>query len=128
MTVRVLDSGKYNLNSMMDAAPLPRQFTIDYHAEPRAELPEMFTYSSNVGTAKMALGMGVEHLVVPQRWAQLDRLRTELRKAPSRSCQRWAEISTVTIAFRTRPLGAPLQAVAAVSALMNGGYSFRRPS
>src|ERR1044072_9789919 len=60
-----LDSGKYTLNSMMDArSPLHYgRFTIhDYHAQNRMlSLPEVFTYSSNVGTARLALGMGVEH-------------------------------------------------------------------
>ena len=41
-------------------------------------VPEIFTYSSNIGTARMALQMGVEH----HKWflkkmGQLDRLRTD---------------------------------------------------
>src|SRR6185295_9796555 len=77
-----LDSGKYNLNSMLDARGSLRygKFSIgDYHGQNRMlSLPEVFTYSSNIGTARLALGLGVEH----HKWflkklGQLDRLRTE---------------------------------------------------
>src|SRR4051812_24714402 len=76
-----LDSGKFTLNSMLDARQSLRygKFTIhDYHATHRMlTLPEVFTHSSNIGTAKIALGMGVEH----HKWflkkmGQLDRLTT----------------------------------------------------
>ncbi len=78
-----LDSGKYDLNSMFDArAPLRYgKFTIhDYHAQNRMlSMPEVFTYSSNIGTARMALALGVEHhKAFLSKMGQLDRLRTEL--------------------------------------------------
>src|SRR6187399_1214004 len=123
-----LDSGKYTLNSMMDARSALHygRFTIhDYHAQNRMlSLPEVFTYSSNVGTARMALGMGVEH----HKWflrkmGQLDRLRTELPESAEPIVpKRWGELNTVTIAFGHGLSVAPLQAVAAINALMNGGY------
>ena len=123
-----LDSGKYTLNSMMDARSALHygRFTIhDYHAQNRVlSVPEVFTYSSNVGTARMALGMGVEH----HKWflrkmGQLDRLRTELPESAEPIVpKRWGELNTVTIAFGHGLSVAPLQAVAAISALMNGGY------
>jgi cell division protein FtsI (penicillin-binding protein 3) len=123
-----LDSGKYTLNSMMDARSALRygRFTIhDYHAQNRMlSVPEVFTYSSNVGTARMALGVGVEH----HKWflrkmGQLDRLRTELPESAEPIVpKRWGELNTVTIAFGHGLSVAPLQAVAAINALMNGGY------
>src|SRR3954463_7466507 len=123
-----LDSGKYTLNSMMDARSALHygRFTIhDYHAQNRVlSVPEVFTYSSNVGTARMALGMGVEH----HKWflrkmGQLDRLRTELPESAEPIVpKRWGELNTVTIAFGHGLSVAPLQAVAAINALMNGGY------
>ena len=68
-----IDSGKFNLNSMLDARSALHygRFTIhDYHAQNRMlSLPEVFTYSSNVGTARMALAMGVEH----HKWFQIGR-------------------------------------------------------
>jgi cell division protein FtsI (penicillin-binding protein 3) len=71
----------------------------------------------------MALAMGVEH----HQWflkkmGQLDRLRTELpESAEPLVPKRWKEINTVTIAFGHGLSVAPLQAVMAISALMNGG-------
>ncbi|MDB5485590.1 MAG: Peptidoglycan glycosyltransferase, partial [Tardiphaga sp.] len=59
-----LDSGKVNLNTMYDARyPLSYgKFKIhDTHPVPRPiSLTEVFTFSSNVGAAKVALGQGVE--------------------------------------------------------------------
>jgi cell division protein FtsI (penicillin-binding protein 3) len=123
-----LDSGKISLNSSFDArVPLRYgKFNIhDYHAQRRVlSVPEIFTYSSNIGTARMALALGVEH----HKWflkklGQLDRLRTELpESAEPLVPKRWGELNTVTISFGHGLSVAPLQAVMAVNALMNGGY------
>src|SRR2546423_2433399 len=56
---------------------------------------------------------------------QLNRLATELpESAEPLVPKRWAELNTVTIAFGHGLSVAPLQAVMAVSALMNGGHLF----
>ncbi len=78
-----LDSGKVNLNSSFDARQPLRygKFTIgDYHGQKRVlTVPEVFTYSSNIGTARMALAMGIEHHKTScARWASSTGLRTEL--------------------------------------------------
>src|SRR4029078_13456492 len=96
---------KYTLNSVMDARSALHygSFTItDYHPQNRMlSLPEALTYSSTIGTARMALGMGVEH----HKWfvrkmGQLDRLRTELPESAEPIVpKRWGELNTVTIAF-----------------------------
>jgi len=122
-----LDSGKFTLNSMLDARSSLRygKFTIhDYHATHRTlTLPEVFIHSSNIGTAKIALGMGVEH----HKWflkkmGQLDRLTTELpESAMPLVPKRWGELNTITIAFGHGLSVAPLQATMAVGALLNGG-------
>jgi cell division protein FtsI (penicillin-binding protein 3) len=122
-----LDSGKITLKSSFDArAGLQYgKFTIhDFHAQNRVlTVPEIFTYSSNIGTARMALSLGVEH----HKWflrkmGQLDRLRTELpESAEPLAPRRWGELNTVTIAFGHGLSVAPLQAVSAIGALMNGG-------
>ncbi len=122
-----LDSGKVGLNSTFDARGSLRygKFNInDYKGQNRVlTVPEIFTYSSNIGTAKMALAMGVEH----HKWflkklGQLDRLRTELpESAEPLVPKRWGELNTVTIAFGHGLSVAPLQAVAGINALVNGG-------
>jgi cell division protein FtsI (penicillin-binding protein 3) len=122
-----LDSGKITLKSAFDAR-FPLQYgkhTIhDYHAQNRVlTVPEIFTYSSNIGTARMAVSLGVEH----HKWflkkmGQLDRLRTELpESAEPLVPKRWMELNTVTIAFGHGLSVAPLQAMMAIGALMNGG-------
>ena len=78
-----LDSGKFNINSTFDARSGLRygRFTIgDYHATHRVlTVPEVFIHSSNIGTARMALGIGVEgHKAFLRKMGQLDRLETEL--------------------------------------------------
>jgi cell division protein FtsI (penicillin-binding protein 3) len=123
-----LDSGKITLKSAFDAShPLQYgKFAIhDFHAQNRVlTVPEIFTYSSNIGTARMALSLGIEH----HKWflrktGQLERLRTELpESAEPLVPKRWAELNTVTIAFGHGLSVAPLQAVMAISALMNGGH------
>lgn len=122
-----LDSGKHSLNSMFDArAPLHYgRFKIsDYHAQRRVlSLPEVFTYSSNIGTARAALSLGVDqHKAFLKKLGQMDRLRTELpESAEPLVPKRWGELNTVTIAFGHGIAVAPLQAVMGVSALVNGG-------
>jgi cell division protein FtsI (penicillin-binding protein 3) len=123
-----LDSGKVNLNSRLDArgALSFGRFKIhDYHAQNRAlTVPEVFTYSSNVGTARMAMGQGVEkHKAFLRKMGQLTRMRTELPESAEPIVPKnWGELNTMTIAFGHGLAVAPLQAMMAVGALMNGGY------
>ncbi len=122
-----LDSGKVNLGSRIDARDSLRygRFTIhDFHATHRVlTVPEVFTHSSNIGTARMALMVGVEgHKAFLKKMGQLDRLRTELpESAEPLVPKRWGELNTMTIAFGQGLNVAPIQAVMAVCALVNGG-------
>ena len=122
-----LDSGRINLSSTFDArVPLRYgKFQIhDYHAQHRVlTVPEIFTYSSNIGTARLALSLGVEyHKAYLKKMGQLDRLRTELPESAEPIVpKRWGELNTVTIAFGHGLSVAPLQAVMGVAATLNGG-------
>ena len=102
------------------------RFTIhDFHATHRIlTVPEVFTHSSNIGTARMALMVGVEgHKAFLKKMGQLDRLHTELpENAEPLVPKRWTELNTMTIAFGQGLNVAPLQALMAVSALVNGGH------
>ena len=122
-----LDSGRISLSSSFDAR-LPLRYgkfeINDYHAQKRVlTVPEIFTYSSNIGTARMALSLGVEyHKAFLKKLGQLDRLRTELpESAEPLVPKHWGELNTVTIAFGHGLSVAPLQAVMGISALVNGG-------
>jgi cell division protein FtsI (penicillin-binding protein 3) len=123
-----LDAGRFNLNSMWDARSSLRygSFSIDdFHAQRRVlNTAEVFTYSSNIGTARMALSLGVDHhREFLRRLGQLDRLTTELPESAAPIVpRRWGELNTVTISFGHGIAVAPLQSLAAVGALMNGGY------
>jgi cell division protein FtsI (penicillin-binding protein 3) len=123
-----LDSGKINLNSSWDARGNLHygKFTIhDSHQLGRfINTKEVFTYSSNIGAARIALGQGVEaHKAFLAKMGQLTRLRTELPESAAPLVpRRWSELNTVTIAFGQGLSVAPLQAVMGINALMNGGY------
>jgi cell division protein FtsI (penicillin-binding protein 3) len=122
-----LDSGKVTLKSTFDARmPLHMgRFDIhDFEAQHRVlSVPEIFTYSSNIGAARMALAIGVDgHKAFLKKIGQLDRLRTELPESAEPIVpKRWVNLNTATIAFGHGLSVAPLQAAMGVAAVMNGG-------
>jgi cell division protein FtsI (penicillin-binding protein 3) len=126
-TAMALDSGKYTLNSSFDARQPLRygRFRIgDFHGKGRVlTVPEVFVYSSNIGTARMALGLGVEHhKAFLRRMGQLERMVTELPESSMPMVpSNWGELNTMTISFGHGLAVAPLQALMATAALMNGG-------
>ncbi|AWN49786.1 penicillin-binding protein [Methylobacterium terrae] len=124
-----LDSGKFTVNSTFDTRGgvlhWGRQKIHEYHGTNRViTMPEVFTHSSNIGSAKMALGIGVPgHKAFLKKMGLLDRLRTELPESAEPIVPpRWTEINTITIAFGHGLAVAPLQASAAVAAIANGGF------
>ncbi|MBV9562311.1 MAG: penicillin-binding protein 2 [Bradyrhizobium sp.] len=122
-----LDTGKYDLNSTWDArGPLHYGKFAIHDDEPKGRflnMREVFTFSSNVGAARIALSQGVEaHKAFLRKMGQLERLRTELPESASPIVpKRWGDLNTITIAFGHGIAVAPLQAVMGVSALANGG-------
>jgi cell division protein FtsI (penicillin-binding protein 3) len=122
-----LDSGKVTLKSTFDAhSPMHYgKFEIhDFEPMQRAlSVPEIFTYSSNIGAGHIAMAMGVDyHKAFLKKLGQLDPLRTELPESARPIVpKRWGELNTITIAFGHGLSVAPLQAVMGVAALMNGG-------
>lgn len=123
-----LDSGKASLNSLYDGRGALKfgKFTIhDTHPVGRnITLAEVFTFSSNVGAAKIALNQGVEaHKAFLKKLGQMDRLRTELPESASPIVpKRWTELNTITASFGHGIAVAPLQAVMGINACINGGY------
>ena len=122
-----LEANKVTLRSQLDARESLRygRFTIhDFHAEHRMlTVPEVFVHSSNIGTARMAMMVGVQgHQDFLRKMGQLTRLRTELpESAEPLVPKHWSELNTITIAFGQGLNVAPLQAMMAVGALVNGG-------
>ncbi|MCV6548109.1 MAG: penicillin-binding protein 2 [Cohaesibacter sp.] len=127
-TAMALDSGKVRMRDSFDATqPIRvRGGTIsDFHAKKRIlSVPEVFIYSSNIGTAKMALKIGKEdHKVFLQKAHLLDRLQTELPEARNPSFpKRWTDLSTMTISYGHGLTVAPIQVAATAAALVNGGH------
>jgi cell division protein FtsI (penicillin-binding protein 3) len=122
-----LDNGKATLRSSFDAHNPLHYGKFDIHDfEPMQRaltVPEIFTYSSNIGAARIAIAVGIDgHKAFLRKMGQLDRLRTELpENAEPIVPKHWGELNTMTIAFGHGLSVAPLQAVMGVAALMNGG-------
>ena len=123
-----LDAGRITLNSMIDARHNLHygRFTIhDYEPQHRMlSVPEVFTYSSNIGAARIAMMMGVDaHKAFLRKLGQLTRMRTELPESAEPIVPHpWGVLNTMTIAFGHGLAVAPLQAMMAICALTNGGY------
>jgi cell division protein FtsI (penicillin-binding protein 3) len=126
-TAMALDSGKVTLEDRFDATrPINiAGFTItDFHGKKRVlTVPEVFIYSSNIGTAKMADVVGVEgHREFLKRIGLLDKLNFELPEiATPVEPREWKKISSITISYGHGVTTTPLQTAVAAAALMNGG-------
>ena len=127
-TAMALDAGVATMSSTFDARGSIRigGFTIsDYRGQNRVlTLPEVFTYSSNIGTGRMADLVGVEaHKEFLTRLGLLSRVQTEIPETALPTQPReWRKINSVTISFGHGVSTTPLQTAVAAAALMNGGY------
>jgi cell division protein FtsI (penicillin-binding protein 3) len=122
-----LDSGKVTLNSTFDArAPLRMGRFLIHDFEPQhrfLSVPDVFTYSSNIGAARVALLLGgAAQQAFLKKMDQLDRLRTELPESAEPILpRRWTDLTTATVAFGHGLSVAPLQAAMGIAAVVNGG-------
>ena len=129
-TAMALDSGKVTMNSTFDArAPITigRQTIRDFHGKGRVlTLPEVFIYSSNIGSAREADVVGIEgHREFLKRLGLLDRLQTELPEvARPTEPKVWKKVHSITIAFGHGMSTTPLQTAVGAVALVNGGKLF----
>lgn len=123
-----LDSGKVKMTDSFDARYPIRigGYTIkDFHGKGRfLTVPEVFQYSSNIGTAKMADVVGIEgHKEFLTRLGLLTRMKTELPEVATPSQPReWKKINSITISFGHGVSTTPLQTAVAGAALVNGGH------
>lgn len=128
-----LDYGVATMESRYDARTPIRvgRFRItDFHGENRVlTVPEIFTYSSNIATARMALDVGMDrHQAFLKRLHMMERLKTEMPEAAMPLWPRdWKPVSTMTIAFGHGISVTPLHLAAAGAALVNGGL-FMNPT
>ena len=126
-TAMALDAGTTSLTRTYDAIhPIHiGRFTItDYHGKHRMlSVPEIFMYSSNIGSARMALEAGAERqraflarlgLLKPEP-VSFDKVSTPQFPNP------WREVNVITIAYGHGISVSPLHVATAVSAIVNGG-------
>ena len=123
-----LDYGTANLSSHFSTgAPLQiGKFRIhDLHPHAEQSMEEVFTNSSNIGTAKMALAVGLDnHMEFLKRVGLLDRLVTEVpENAKPLLPHNWSRLSSATAAFGHGFAVQPLQGLSVIADLINGGMA-----
>ncbi len=126
-TAMALDSGKVSINDSFDATRPIRaggRTISDFHGKNRIlSVPEVFIYSSNVGTAKMMLATGIDRQQeFMTRLHLTERLPTELpENAAPLLPPKWNELAAMTISFGHGISVTPMQTAVAAAALVNGG-------
>ncbi|MBN9234814.1 MULTISPECIES: peptidoglycan D,D-transpeptidase FtsI family protein [Phyllobacteriaceae] len=127
-TAMALDSGKVTMDSKFDASrpiTIGRQTIRDFHGKGRVlSVPEVFIYSSNIGSAKEADVVGIEgHREFLHRLGVLEKMKTELPEvAKPTEPKVWKKVHSITAAFGHGISTTPLQTAVGCAALMNGGF------
>jgi len=122
-----LDEGIVDFNDGYDATKplkISRFLIRDDHPKKRyLTVPEIFTYSSNIGTAQMALDLGAERqqeflsdlgLMQPAN-IELTEVGAPLLPA------KWRKVSTMTISYGHGMSVSPLQLASGIASMVNGG-------
>lgn len=126
-----LDAGTATLNSRFDATrpiQIARHTIRDFHGKGRVlTVPEVFIYSSNIGTARMAETLSPQdHRAFLHRIGLLDRISTELPEvARPTEPSEWKRINQITISFGHGMATTPLQTAMSAAAMLNGGILFQ---
>ena len=132
-TAMALDAGVASLEDRYDATkPLKvSRFTIrDYHAKRRwLSVSEIFMYSSNIGSARLAMEVGGEaQKVFLGNIGLLAPSKIELPEVGAPIVPKtWRQVNTMTIGFGHGIAVSPLQMAAGVAAMVNGGV-YRQPT
>jgi cell division protein FtsI (penicillin-binding protein 3) len=123
-----LDAGTATLNSRFDASrpiQIARHTIRDFHGKGRVlTVPEVFIYSSNIGTARMAETVSVDHhRAFFRSIGLLDRMKTGLPEvARPTEPSEWKRIHQITISFGHGVATTPLQTAMSAAAMLNGGF------
>jgi len=127
-TAMALDSGKFRLDSKVDASRPLRfgsQQIKDFHGKYRPlTIEEVFRFSSNIGSGREAEAIGIGgHRAFLQRLGLLSRMQTQLPEvAEPFSPHVWKKVNSATISFGHGFATTPMQTATGVAALMNGGF------
>ncbi|NYZ15714.1 penicillin-binding protein 2 [Azospirillum sp. RWY-5-1] len=122
-----LDSGKVRLADSFDASHSIQigRFTIsDYHGKNRwLTVPEIFQYSSNIGSVRMALQVGVQ--AQKAFMTKMGFMRPTAIELPENGWplvpNPWREINAMTISFGHGISVSPMHTIAAAAGMINGG-------
>jgi cell division protein FtsI (penicillin-binding protein 3) len=127
-TAMALDYGLVNLtDTTYDAThPLVYDRYIIHDAEPMGRwltVPEIYAYSSNIGTARMAMDIGVvRQKAFLRKLGLMDPLSIELpERALPRYPDEWHAINGITISYGHGMAVTPLHLVRAFAAMADGG-------
>jgi cell division protein FtsI (penicillin-binding protein 3) len=132
-TAMALDSGVIRIADRFDATrPIQiGRYTIhDYHAQRRwLSVPEIFMYSSNIGSARMAVEAGAA--VQKSFFEKLGMFRPVSIELPEVGRPHypavWRTVNTMTIAFGHGMSVSPLHLASGVAAMVDGGV-LRQPT
>lgn len=128
-TAALLEFNKAGMDQTFDVRkPLKiGRFTInDYHAQKRVlTLPEVFMYSSNIGSALMGQMIGGETLKAFYKdLGLMDALDFDIKEIGTPITPNpWREASTMTVSYGHGLSTSPLQMTASVASVVNGGLA-----
>ncbi len=126
---QALDTGQANVNTVIDTkGPLKwGRFTIrDFHNYgPRLSLMDVMVKSSNIGTARLAIGAGTaRQQAFLKQLGFMEKLPIELPEAGRSKPllpKNWSELSTMTISYGHGIAATPVHLASAYASLLNGG-------
>lgn len=122
-----LDSGRVRLSDSYDATNpirVGRHMIEDFKPKRRVlSVPEVFMYSSNIGSAKMALDVGAEgQQKFFKKLGLLKPIALELPEKPNPLFPKeWTRTSAMTISFGHGIAVSPLHVISVIAGLANGG-------
>lgn len=126
-TAMAIESGKISLDDAYDVGTPLRvaRFSIrDFKPQKgKMTVPEIFMYSSNIGSAHMALELGAHYQrTFLQKLGLLDRMNVDLPETSEPLYpKRWGKVSTMTISYGHGIAVSALHIINATATLVNGG-------
>ncbi len=126
-TAMSLESGLVDLKSKFDASkPLKiGRFTVtDYRGKNRSlDVSEIFKYSSNIGSAKMALLVGTKRQKnFMNKLGLFDKIKLEIpENGTPKNPKKWGDVHTITASYGYGLSMTPLHIVRAISGIVNDG-------
>lgn len=133
-TALALEHGNISLHTKFDATKpmkVGRFFITDYHGKNTwLDVKDIFLYSSNIGSARMALKTGTEkQIAFMERIGFLKSAKCELPEVGSPlSPKKWREANTITISYGYGLSISPLQLSMGVAGLANNGLMPAKPT